>query len=338
MRALGTLAVCGGGLAAVTVALPPAAGESELAVILAGVASAIAGIAMLLARRPWGEVTIGLTFALGTVLITVATWSGGFESTGTADNEILYVWIVLFAFYFLSFRHALAQFAFVGLAYAWFLSTEGLPFDELATRMIVTLSTLLLTGILISRLGNSLNRLVDELSDHARLDHLTGLLNRRALEERAVVEFARAKRESAYVAMLILDLDGFKRVNDTHGHPVGDEVLCRVARALEFGTRRSDAVARIGGDEFAVLLPGADGAEAREIAERLRDEIVDRADDAAARMTISIGVAAGPAADHSLEQLWHAADAAMYSAKRLGGDGVATVAAESRALTLPLAG
>jgi diguanylate cyclase (GGDEF)-like protein len=326
--------LAGGVLAAVTVALPPAAAGSDAAVLAFGAASAITGAVLLLARRELPEWALGLVLIGATALIAVATREGGAVGTGTADNEMLFVWVCLYSFYFFALPHALLQLAAVGAVYAWLLGAQTVPLDEATTRWLVTLATLLVAGLLVAGLRTSLHGLLAELADRARLDSLTGLLNRRALDERAAVELARSRREGTTIAMLAADIDGFKALNDRLGHPAGDRVLLHVARALDQETREVDAVARLGGDEFAVLLPGTTATGAMLIAERLRSAVERSASDARLRITLSVGVAVGRGATHDLERLWDAADRVMYEAKRSGGNRVAS--AEEAAVASPL--
>lgn len=320
----GALLSAGAALAGIAVALPPAAQHSDTLVLVCGAIAAAAGIGLFVAKRPVPEWMLGAVVAFGTALITLATYEGGHD-TGTSDNEMLYVWVAFYAFYFFALRHALLQLALVGGAYAALLTTEGVAFGDGVTRWIVTLGTLAVGGAIIYRLRSSLKRLVGELTDRARVDSLTGLLNRHALEERALVEFARSRREGRPVALLVCDVDDFKTINDTLGHPAGDQVLRRVAGVLSGETRQVDAVARVGGDEFALLLPGADALNATATASRLRLAIRHSAGAAPLRLTASVGVAVGPHEGDSLDELWQAADRAMYEAKRGGGDAVAEV-------------
>jgi diguanylate cyclase (GGDEF)-like protein len=321
--------LAGGALAGLTVALPPEAAHSDLLVLVCGALSAAAGAAALLARREIPEPGVAVLGIFGTVLITLATYEGG-VAAGTADNEMLYAWIGVFSFYFLSLPYALAQLGAVGVAYGWLLSAQGTPLDEALTRWVVTLGTLLVVGILVARLRRRLDRLVTELTDRARLDDLTRLLNRHALEDRAAVEFARAARGGEPVGILICDIDDFKTINDSLGHPAGDQVLRRTATVFEQETREIDAVARIGGDEFAVLLPGVRLERAEAIADRLRVAVRRSAGDMHLRLSLSVGVAVTPQSGHTLDELWKAADRAMYEAKRSGGDAVALAGAPGR--------
>ncbi len=160
------------------------------------------------------------------------------------------------------------------------------------------------------------------LRTRATRDPLTGLLNRAAFEEALHREVAAADRDTP-PALLLVDLDGFKQVNDTLGHLVGDGVLVRVSRLLEAGVRRSDVVARLGGDEFAVLLPRTRRSKAVELGHRLLRLVAEDRDlrDERAPVGFSIGVACLPTPRTGAE-LVAAADEAMYRAKRGGGSDV----------------
>ena len=152
-------------------------------------------------------------------------------------------------------------------------------------------------------------------------DGLTGLYNHRYLQVRLDEEIERARAEKEPLSLLFIDLDEFKAFNDSRGHKAGDEMLRRVARAVEKHTRRVDLVARYGGDELVVALLGAGTAVAVETAERMRGEIrAENADDGA--MSVSIGVATFPGDAGSKDELLDKADWAMYVAKRGGRDRV----------------
>ena len=172
-------------------------------------------------------------------------------------------------------------------------------------------------------------------ADNARLealaltDPLTQVLNRRALTLRLTAELDRARRYSSVVTLLMVDLDHFKRINDTHGHLVGDEALREVAAMLRHAVRSVDVVARYGGEEFVVVLPETGEEGSIVFAERLRELIASHQFHVAGRpplsLTVSIGVATFPAPRvESVEDLFARADAALYRAKADGRDTVRT--------------
>ena len=161
-----------------------------------------------------------------------------------------------------------------------------------------------------------------KLVELATTDPLTGLLNRRRFMELAREELARAGRYGHHVSLLMLDLDRFKSVNDTHGHQAGDLVLCELARVVQRGLRQVDVMGRIGGEEFAVLMPETDVLQALVAAERLRRAVeasAVEADEVKINFTVSIGVAqAAPGEQTTLRLLFKLADDALYQAKDTG--------------------
>ncbi|MGP3961543.1 GGDEF domain-containing protein [Nonomuraea sp. 3N208] len=177
-----------------------------------------------------------------------------------------------------------------------------------------------------------------QLQAAARTDAKTGLLNAAAWQREADTEIVRARRTGDALALLIIDIDHFKRVNDAHGHLVGDQVLAGVAATLRSQLRDYDVVGRFGGEEFVVLLPGADIHEARQVAERLRSRIghmAISADDTLVKVTISTGVALMSVHGDELIDLLAAADLALYRAKELGRDRVCIPAVQSPPRILP---
>lgn len=164
-------------------------------------------------------------------------------------------------------------------------------------------------------------------------DVLTGWHNRRYLQTRLREELARARRDGSPLTLLLIDIDHFKRVNDTHGHMAGDQVLTEVAQRIESRIRASDVAARYGGEEFVLLLPDTDAGPARTLAERLRAAVAERpvslADGTGLDLTISAGLAtvAPTREDDDLKTLADSllarADVALYEAKSGGRDRVA---------------
>jgi len=155
------------------------------------------------------------------------------------------------------------------------------------------------------------------LEQLATTDRLTGLLNRRKFEELATIEIGRARRYANPLALLFLDIDHFKAVNDHYGHPTGDIVLAEMSQRLRASVRQSDSVGRWGGEEFLILAPGASRDEALRLAEKLRAMVAAQGFRQVGSLTISIGVSTLQG-DDDLQALVSRADAAMYRAKQGG--------------------
>ena len=164
---------------------------------------------------------------------------------------------------------------------------------------------------------------LDELTRAATVDPVTGLYNRRYFEAQIQAEVQRARRQQLDLALLMVDIDDFKRINDTLGHLEGDRALRDVANLLRRGVRIFDLCARYGGEEFAILMPGATRHVVVQVAERIRRAVHDRALHGVAPMTVSVGVGFLEA-DHTEEDLIGAADKALMSAKRAGKNVVKT--------------
>jgi diguanylate cyclase (GGDEF)-like protein len=165
---------------------------------------------------------------------------------------------------------------------------------------------------------------MQDLEQQASHDPLTGLKNRRRFGEDLRTELARSRRERTTGAVLMLDLDNFKQVNDTLGHPVGDRVIADIADVLSARMRVTDMVARLGGDEFAIALPRCDLDEAEEIADAIATAIRLHVlpGEAAPPVTASIGIATFGPSSNGYDAVLSAADDAMYEAKRAGRDSV----------------
>jgi diguanylate cyclase (GGDEF)-like protein/PAS domain S-box-containing protein len=160
----------------------------------------------------------------------------------------------------------------------------------------------------------------------ATQDGLTGVRNRRYFMEGAEAEFARARRHQRSVALLILDADHFKQVNDTFGHNAGDAVLRRLAEVCRANLREIDVIGRIGGEEFAIAMPETDLDAARAAAERIRSRLSEQivmVDGESVRFTVSVGIAMAEDRDNSIDDLMRRADQALYQAKHAGRNRVA---------------
>lgn len=159
---------------------------------------------------------------------------------------------------------------------------------------------------------------MDRLRAEADRDYLTGLANRRRFRKALGQEVERWRRYQMPCSLLMLDVDHLKKINDAHGHPAGDRVIRFVASALTGLSRDNDTAARLGGEEFALLLAGVGGEKAYAAAERLREAVCARPLEELGSVSISVGVAACPAHARNERELFAASDNALYRAKREG--------------------
>lgn len=170
---------------------------------------------------------------------------------------------------------------------------------------------------------------LDSCEEAAFTDHLTGLANRRRFERQLDREVARTLRYSHAFSLLMLDIDHFKLVNDTYGHEAGDHVLTKLGRILQEGTRGIDLAARIGGEEFGIILTETELNQAVEVADRLRLAIKGMDVPNVGPITASFGIAECPSGATTTRELVVKADAALYKAKREGRDRVAGMKASN---------
>ena len=190
------------------------------------------------------------------------------------------------------------------------------PFDDNDQKLIELLSSTL--GYILTWLNEF--KKIHRSSIH---DGLTGVLNRKAFDERAVEEANRAGRTGQSLVIIIFDLDKFKRINDTYGHPYGDYVIKQTAQLLKNSVRNIDVVARYGGEEFIVLLVDTDKIKSQHVAERMVKNIAEfdfNYNNTQVRMTISAGMADFPLDSNQVESLIETADEAMYASKKQGGN------------------
>lgn len=157
----------------------------------------------------------------------------------------------------------------------------------------------------------------------AQTDELTGLMNRRAFFEHAQVLYAQCRHNQQPLCALMMDMDHFKAINDTYGHQAGDQVLRQIGGVISASFRQADVYGRLGGEEFAVLLPNTSLETARDIAERLIKAISGLAAEPVQGLTASLGVATTRSLDQDLHSLMNTADQALYRAKAMGRNQVA---------------
>jgi diguanylate cyclase (GGDEF)-like protein len=204
------------------------------------------------------------------------------------------------------------------------IEVEQVPQDTIGVAVLNQLSFLAVAGIAIFGFRH-IRRTQTLLEDLAIRDPLTRVYNARAFAERLGQELKRTRRYGRPLSVLYLDLDDFKRVNDSHGHQTGDAVLKLVADAIGRAVRQADVVGRLGGDEFAVLMPETDGDLADAAAARLAKELRDSFKGTPA-VTASVGVVSCTRAEAGVDEVLRQADQAMYQAKRKGKDQAVKVA------------
>ena len=329
-RAEGELESAHAGLRAKSLAVMFAVGSALLVVSLftmtpqdpdRTLTAALAGFVMTVVLALGGKSipywSLQLFLACGTVLIEWAIYGTGQDAT---TYTIFYFWIAIYAFQFFTPWQAAGQVGFVFLSYGIILGLFDDPTSPDVLRWVLTTTALVVAGAMIGVLKDRNAKLVADVTEAARSDALTRLLNRRGFDDRFEVELARARRNGERLSLMIGDLDRFKALNDAWGHQEGDRVLRCVGQTIADTARESDACARIGGEEFAILLPDTDEQGAYLAAERLRDHIQRACADLPGELTISVGVATFPQHGREGDGLMRAADQAVYMAKQLGRD------------------
>ncbi|HEX5145659.1 MAG TPA: HD-GYP domain-containing protein, partial [Conexibacter sp.] len=314
VRVLASLFVAGATLVLLTLLLPHAAGANETGLLAISLdAYAVGGLMLWRSERLPGRL-LPPALAWGSVLITGVAWC---SAERPSPLVFFYLWVFLYSAYFFTTREMLAELAFVGALFGALLLLRP-PEAGTGAWWLVGMATMSIAATVIRVMRNHVELLIAQLSDAARTDALTQLPNRRGFRELLDLELERARRSGAPMTVLAGDVDHFKDVNDRAGHHVGDAVLQQVAALLRDGVRQIDVAARIGGEEFAVILPGSDAHEAFKVAERLRCAVRDAFADATVPITISFGIATHPAHAETAASLVRAADDALYGAKQSG--------------------
>ncbi len=320
-RSLAYLFAAAAALALISLELPQAGDQRAFEVatpfaIASAVATALVIALLLGASRVLHLWAFQLILFSKTTLISAAIYfSGGITST----YVMFYVLVALYACYFFSRTWAGIHIAFAGLAYGTVILASGAG-DAPFARWLTTIGTLMVAGSLIRMLKERVERLISRLQDAARTDVLTGLLNRRGFQELFDNELERSRRNGRPVSIIVGDIDGFKGLNDRYGHKAGDRALEKVSAVLMSAKRQIDIAARIGGEEFAIIVPETDDHSAYILAERLRRSVAQAFADGDPEVTISFGIASFPKIGATTEALLHAGDQALYAAKELGRD------------------
>ncbi len=315
-RALAALFAAGATLALLTLVLSHSRRASDVGLLLiVGDAYVVAAVLLWRARRlPSRGLRVALLWG-STLIAGVAYFSGQSPS----PLVFFYLWVFLYSSYFFTVTETAVQIAYVGFAYGALLAARP-PAGGIPEWWLVGMGSLLVAAILVRAMRARAESLIARLYDAALTDPLTGLSNRRGFREMLDLELERARRSNTPVALVVGDLDHFSEINDRVGSNVGDAVLRRLARILQDGRRQLDGVARVGGEEFALILPDTNGHDGLMIAERLRCELSRQFPAGAIRVTISFGVANYPQHGETAGALLRGADEALYAAKQNGRD------------------
>lgn len=294
--ALGLLFLCGATLALITIPLPDARVVNRAEVAVVATLGYPAGLVVLGWGRRLPTWAVHGFLAAGSLLAAAGIYAAHGAGAG-ASAALFYVWVAMFAFHFFSLAPAFGQLALAGASYGVVQGLDGGP--GAAVQWVLTMGTAVVAGVVMWLVSRRLRRV-------AATDYLTGLPNRQALDKVLTVEVARAVRDGSPLCVAVLDIDGFKEVNDRFGHARGDSLLVEETRAWSRHLRATDTLVRYGGDEFVVVLPGASLDEAAEVMGRLT---------AAGPVPVSAGTAEFNPGDEPAGLL-NRADRTLYELKR----------------------
>jgi diguanylate cyclase (GGDEF)-like protein/putative nucleotidyltransferase with HDIG domain len=318
-------------LLAVAILDRPELGSGRLAV---PALSGLVAVLLFVRAERMPPVLLQVSVAFGTVLVSLHAWAA--QNEPALSGEMLYVWLGLYAAYFFSPRDAAAQLGFIAAAYLAVL-LASVRLEAVPAAWLTLVGILFPAAGLLRAMRDGVTQLVERLSEAALTDTLTGLKNRLALDEELHAELERALRSEKPLSLVIGDLDYFKSVNDRLGHRAGDEALVRAGRVLLRHRRAGDSIARTGGEEFTILLPGASEHEAYLVSERMRSA-VEHEFEGDVGLTFSFGIATFPDHGRSEDAVLEAADQALYAAKALGRNRCVIFNPEISAIFAPEAG
>ena len=315
-RTFGSLYLIAAVAGAVSLAVPDSGNRHDAVLaIVSGVALLLAvGLFVVYRRTPMWAFQI--VTAAGSVMIAAATAGGSAGAEG--GYAVFYVWVVLLAFLFFRFPYAIAQTAFAAATYATVLIARD---SEFAFNFVFGLLTVGgAAGAVVGLLRERVETLATNLVSQAHTDPVTEIANRRSFESRFDFELMVSDQARRSLSLVICDLDRFKAVNDELGHEEGDVALRMAADAIVGSVRSVDVVFRLGGEEFAILLPNTEALEAYAVAERIRLGIREAFEDFEVPVTASCGLATRLPVGFDRKELMRAADHALYRAKRSGRD------------------
>lgn len=280
----------------------------------AGILLAVAVVSFF-ARSQVNELVVS-ALALVPVVVIANVMHTNADDAGSV--ALMLVWVSLFCWYFLPRKNAIALNVLIIIGYDWAVALEEITSEEILLKFITFAGTVLSAAFVIWVGKTRVNQLIASLAELASTDPLTTLPNRRVFQKRVAAAVLKVDRYGGDLTLLMLDVDHFKRVNDTWGHAEGDRILHSVAEQIVDAKRGTDIVARIGGEEFALLLPETSMEGAVTVAERIRASVSQMRLPDSTTASISIGCATYPKDGDSVERLVDAADRALYVAKETG--------------------
>ena len=328
-RTLALLFGFGGLLLLFTVLLPPAGSgnRDEAALVAVALLALIVCACLTISRDRTPFWLMAVAPALGSLLVGAVIC---FAGHGAAEAYALYfAWVVIAAATFLGRGATALHGAFAVAVYDVAVRIAGPHATPSALSLAMLAGTAFVAAVVLAGVAARRRAFVAELQDAAQTDPLTGLANRRALRETFERELPRAERTRRPLALIVLDIDHFKRFNDALGHPAGDDALRRLSTILAEVTRRSELAARTGGEEFAIVAPETDLAGAMALSERIRIAVETEFADARPPLTVSFGIAIHHPGALSSSDLFAAADRALYRAKAEGRNRIAVAARPS---------
>jgi diguanylate cyclase (GGDEF)-like protein len=317
-RVAGTLFLIGVALTISGVLLPhsPEADVGEFWLLAAGTAPV--GLVLVTYARHVPESAYRWVMLLGSLIVTLSLYLNGERRGGaSAGNQVLYVWVALYSGYFFSRSATAVQLGAIAAMYGGVLPIID-PGPVAVTRWLITVGMVTAAAAIVHVLKRRNDQLLDRLSTAARTDALTGLVNRQGFDEQLEHALSSDRRTGLQTALIIADIDHFKAINDLLGHAAGDTALRTVGQTALSVARGTDTVARMGGDEFAVILPDTNAEGAFAFAERVREAVIASNWGEPTPLTMSFGIAESKTDGLHADVLTRSADRALYLAKELG--------------------
>jgi diguanylate cyclase (GGDEF)-like protein len=268
------------------------------------------------------------------LMIVFITWVLVYTGRLTSPLVNLYLLVIVTSALTLGRFTTLGATLVIAACYAWlgYPDRHHFPLHSYTASLVAELVPMILVGYITTMLSADTRRALAQVRHLSETDELTGILNRRAFLTAADQVFQQAQRHGRPFSLLMIDSDSLKTINDTHGHDAGNRLLKRTVQCIQNELRKSDVVARYGGDEFVALLPetGHDGA--RTTAERIRASIAATpllAGGKEVTITSSVGVACFPEQGNDFEAVFRAADRAMYQSKQAGKNRVSVASSDT---------